>query len=188
MAYGKSASPFLLKEGVIWVGSYSSISYTDPEANFTGDILGYHKMGTINFGLSRKYAEARSGTPSKIIRKDLIQKDFMIEFESFQVNVDLFKLLMGLDQVNNAGLGLDNMFIGTDEPTQSNYGILVKGYLTSGKQFKAGMWYGKDTSEDISLKLSGTDYATTKAKFEAFESPNITTNDARNLGYFQIYT
>jgi len=191
MSYGLSTDPFLLKEGELYIGTYSSypVSTTaDPSDVFTGEKIGYFKQGTVNISMPRVYAEARSGTPSKLLRKDLTQKDLTMEAEFFQVNSDLLELLFGTDYYHNVIDGLHNHYLGSDEPEQSVNGYLLIGTLTDGTPFKMGIWTGKITSEDNALALSGTDYATLKMKVDAFVPSSTPPVDTANLGFIQLGT
>jgi len=189
MAYGQSNDPFLLKEGNIFVGTFASypVSATaDPASVFSGDNIGYFKQGTVNITVPRNYAEFRSGTPSKLIRKDLIQKDLSVEAELGQWNSDLLKLLIGTNLVTNPG-NFDNHFLGSDEPNgaSTKYGFRVVTERTDDVAFEIGIWNGISQAPDFAITLSGTDYATLKLTVTAFTVSTIA-SDVNNLGYFQI--
>jgi len=185
MSYGLSTDPFLLKEGNVYVGSFSSYptsSTANPKDAFTGDILGYFKQGTINLSMPRAYAEARAGTPSKLLRKDLIQKDLMLEFDNFQFNNDILRLIMGTDFVQNSIESLDLHYLGTDEVQQDTNGFMIETALTDGTPLNIFIWEGKVTSEDMAIALSGTEHAIIAAKIEAFVPSTSPPGDTKNLG------
>lgn len=190
MSYGLSSDPFMLKEGTLYVGTYASYPITasaDPASVYTGDNIGYFRMGTINVNIPRSFSEFRSNTPSKRVRKDLIQKDLNLECELGQWNSDLLQLIFGTTLVTNAG-NFDNHFIGSDETTGSPgttaYGYRLVTSRTDGVAFEIGIWTGRCYSESPSLTLSGTDYATLMLTVEALAVSSLA--DAYNLGYFQI--
>lgn len=198
MAFGQSNEPFLLKEGTVEIGTVTNpeligTNNTDPLSFFSGDVLGYFRQGSTNIGINRTYAEALAGTPAIRVRKDLVQKDFSIQLNIFQYNADLMNLVMGLDV--QAGYPIttpsvktvDLAHIGHDEPVQAaqKYGILLRTELTNGKPFFVLMYQGQNVSEDASLALAGTDYATPAINFQAFPAASIT-NGRRDYGVFWI--
>lgn len=183
MAYGLNKDEFWIKEGSLYVGSYSAISYNDPASNFSGDNIGYFKQGSTSFPISREYAEALAGTPAVLVRKDLTRKMMGIETDLFQVgNKDLLTLVMNTD-INVSGTN-ENHFLGHDENTPSFYGFLLDATLVDGSAVKIGIWYGQVTTEDLTLALSGTEHATIHLKVEAFPHPDIT-NEKRDYGFIQ---
>ena len=183
MSYGLSIDPFLIKEGNLFIGNFSSIDFNDPVSGFSGENLGYFKQGSIKIGLTRKYAEFLSGTPAIRVRKDLIQKDFSLEVEFAQYNKDLIKLLFGADLVQSGGL--ENLYFGSDEPVQGFYGYLLETELTDGTPFKIAMWHGKCTEENISTTLPGNDYGILKMRVDAFPHPSITDKN-KAYGFCQL--
>lgn len=182
MAFDLNTGPFLLKEGLIQIGTWSTVTAIgtagdgDPLNHFAGSNLAYFRQGTTTIEMPRSYAEARGFTPSIKLRKDLIQKDFNIMAEIFQYEIDLFELLEGMYvQAAYSGGGWDGDlgWIGSDEPTQPHYGYLITTALTDGTPFYIAMWYGKVTTEDPNVALSGTDYATINMRIEAFNHPDF---------------
>lgn len=184
--YGQNAEEFLLKEGILYVGTWNNpenIGADDmrPEAHFTPDgIIGYTKMGTTVVTMPRAYAEARTGTPSIIVRKDLIQKDLGITIENFQFSAELTQLLKGA----NSQLGYatadpapevwDIFHLGSDEPIQNARGYLLKSFLTDGSPFQVAIYFGRILTEANDIALSGTDYAVQPTTITAFPHPNFT--------------
>lgn len=188
MAYGLNANPFLLKEAYpaigTWLNPQSLTPAANPASSFTSNgILGYFRQGTEVVGISRQFATFISGTPGKIVRKDLVLKGFMLTFQMAQYNANLLALAQGLDVDTGA---YDLAWIGSDEPTQTFNGYNVPGQLTDGTPFAIAMWYGKVTSEEVGWTYSGTEHSTYELKIEAFEHPNFTnpsnTNDQHNYG------
>ena len=196
MAFSLNTEPFLLKEGKIEIGTWTNPDQIgngtigDPTGQFSGNDLGWFQQGSTNIALNRTYAEARGGTPSIILRKDLTQKDFMINLALFQYDIDTLELAKGLyvqKAYSASGFTGDLAWIGSDEPTQPYYGYLITSALTDGTPFYIGMWYGKVTTEDISDTLSGTDYSVINAQLQAFPHPNFgsTASDAQK--HYGIY-
>jgi hypothetical protein len=196
MAFGLSNQPFALKEGLIEIGTWATISQigvdaSDPLGHFSSlGYLGYAKQGSLDLQLTRQYVEAISGTPGKLLRKDLIRKQFTWMSQQFQVNVDLWKVVEGLRVqaayavTSPSAKTIDIGWIGSDEPTQLEYGFKITTALTDGTPFYIAIWNGKFTGEAIGKTLSGTDYATSEAKIEAFV--NSTLADTDNYGMYWI--
>ena len=196
--FNLNSGPFLLKEGKIQIGTFTNpqnigTNVNDPLSFFSGQFLGYFKMGTLKIMVPRKYAEFRANTPSILVRKDLIQKDFNIECELGQFDADTMELAKGtLSQKNYAvtnpvGKTLDMHWFGSDEPNIPYYGYLITSKLTNGQPAYYALWYGKNTSEDVSFGLSGTAHATTKLKVEAFPSPDfngVNVEEQKHYGMF----
>lgn len=187
MAFGLSTAPFLIKEGTMYIGTVTSpetigTDAVDPLTKFTGDPLGYIRQGSINIDISREYAEALASTPGIILRKDLIRKQFRFIGELFQVNADLLALVRGLRvQASYAvttpsAKTIDLAHIGPDEPTSAStrYAVWIQTALTNGKEFYVAMYSAQNTSEDISITLSGTDYSVSNISFEAFPHASVT--------------
>lgn len=198
MAFGLDTGPFWLKEGLVEVGAWTNITSIgvapsgDPvSVNWNGDELSYFRQGTTNVALTRSYAEARGFTPSVKLRKDLIQKDFAWNVEVFQYNADLMALARGLltQAGYNSGVGFiaDLSWVGSDEPVQPFYGYLITSELTDGTPVRIAMWYGKNTTEDIGLALSGTDYATTAFQAEAFIAPGFDATGVDAQKHYGMY-
>lgn len=186
MAYGKSKDQFLLKEGIIEIGVWTNpdliVPGVDPTSSFaTAGDLGYFQQGTVNPEVNRTFAEFLAGTPAKKIRKDLIQKEFMLTLTMAQYNTDMLALAQGLD-VDTGTYPI--AWIGTDEPTQKFNGYLLSTELVDGTPFYIAMWSGKVTSEAVGPVLPGTAHSTYEFKIEAFEHDNFVTtpNDPHNLG------
>ena len=190
----KSNQKFLLKEATkIAMGTWTSpnligTNATDPLSFFSETLdLGYVKQGTTNIMIPRSYAEFRSGTPSKIVRKDLIQKDLSIEGELGQFDSELIALLKNTLEQRNYAITVpvfgvvDMNFLGSDEPTQSETGFLMTTALTDGKPFYIGVFAGKILTEDNNIGLSGTDYATQKFTITAFDETAMG-DDQKNYG------
>ena len=188
--FGKSRDQFLLKEGIIEIGVFASPATLTP-ATFlagwtsTGD-LGYFQQGTMNVELNRTYAEFLAGTPGKLIRKDLIRKQFQITMQAAQYNADLLALAQGLDV--DSGGGLDMGWIGSDEPTQVVNGYRITTALVDGRALYIAVWAGQVTSEAVGPKLPGTAHSTFDLKVEAFEHEDFTTSpdDTHNYGAWVI--
>ena len=137
--------------------------------------------------MPRSFAEARGFTPSIKLRKDMIQKDLMIEVELFQWNKDVLNLALGTFTQGGytaAGFTGDLMWLGSDQPQQGFNAYLISSELTDGTPFKIAMWQGLITTEDSAIALSGTEHATVKANIEGFNHPNFT---ATGLGAQKHY-
>lgn len=189
MAYGKNNQELLLKEGVFYVGTWSSphliTPAVDPELSFDGpEDLGWFQQGTLDPQINREYAEFLGGTPGQLVRKDLIRKSFFIMAQFAQYNADLMELVMGL----LVELGVfDIAWIGPDEPTQSEQGYMIKTALVNGDPFMINLWSGRQTGEAIGPKLPGTAHSTYDQKAEAFPHSDFlgTANaDQRSYGMF----
>lgn len=184
MAFSQDATKLLIKEGLLLIGAYANPETigTDgeaPENKFTGAVIGHIKQGTINIGLNRTYAEFMSSTPGIKVRKDLILKAFTMVFEAGQFDVDTVELLKGFDTQKNypitvpSAKNINLHHIGSDEPIQATQGLLLQTTLTNGKAYNIGMYAARFLGEDISLALSGTDYAINGTTAESFVHPGF---------------
>lgn len=186
MAFGLDAGQQIIKEPFLQVGTWTNPDTIgngvvgNPTTLFTGDYLGYARQGTTNIGMTRAYAEARSGTPSIKINKSLIQKDLMITLEEFQYNGDIFEHSFGMytqKAYTAAGWTGDLGWYGSDEPggctgTQFN-GYMALTETVDCEPIGIAIWYGKVTTEDFSVAFSGTDFTSHALQIEAFNSPDF---------------
>ena len=102
MAY--SRDEFILKEGVIEYGTWTSPHLldgsTDPSTSFTAtDNVGYIRQGTISLMINNTWGEYLSGTPQKIIREDLIRRNYFWEFTMNQFNPDFLSIFKNLKTI-----------------------------------------------------------------------------------------
>lgn len=189
MAFGLDTGPFLIQEGTWYVGTWTDPdtigngSVGDPAALFTGDPIGWFKQGTTTINLNRTYAEAKGLTPSVKLRKDLIEKTFMFNLQLFQYSADTMELFMGLyTQAGYSAAGFTGnlMWVGPweDNCVGDFRGYLLRTQTTDCVPLNIAVWYGKVTTEDTTITLAGTDYATMPVKVEAFMSPAFTTSAA----------
>ncbi len=185
MAFAQDSEVLLIKEGVFKVGVFTNpqligTNATSPASFFTGDIIGFIKQGTISVNINRTFAEFKSSTPAIMIRKDLIEKTFTTTFESGQFDGDSIELLKGTNSQKDFNVTIpgaetwDIHHMGSDEPVQPAQGFLLDTLLTNGDRFLVAIYSGRVLGEDISIALSGTDYAITGGEVVAFPDSNFT--------------
>lgn len=187
MAHGLNRNKFLLKEGIIQIGTWNNLTTlsanSDPNSLFTSAFtLSYFQQGSLSPELNRQYAEFLAGTPAQKIRKDLIQKEWMISAQFAQYTGELMGLVQGL-KVSTGTWGTVAL-IGTDEDIQDEVGYRIVTALTDGTPFYMYIWSGKQTGEAVGPKLSGNAHSTYDFKAEAFPHPNLAAQqyDVQNLG------
>lgn len=184
MAFGLDSGPFWLKEGFLYVGDWDTpeligTDSTRPEEHFTGDQIGYIKQGTTTINMARTYAEFKAGTPAEMVRKDLVEKTFGIQFELGQFGKELFQLLKGTDSQLDYAVTIPSTetwhihHIGPDEEVQTPRGYLLKAKLTNDQLIQVAIYYGRVLSEDNNIVLAGTDYAVQAGMVTAFRHPNF---------------
>lgn len=187
MAYGYDEEQMLLKEPMtIEIGTWAPGSIapaTDPATVFTGgDNLGYMERGSFSQEIVRAFAEFRQGTPSKRIRKDIIQKDLTYVAMLAQINGDLMTLVQGLDTETGAYI---IGHIGSDEPAPTTNGFLASTTLVdTTTTFGMGMYSGRVVSENVGISPTGDAHITYEFRAEAEEDAYFVTtpNDLRNYG------
>jgi len=185
MALERNKDEFQLKEGILEKGTITApenigeVGNGDPNDSFTGgEDIGFFKQGTLNFGLTRTFAEALAGTPAIKVRKDLITKFMMISVEGFQLNAELMALDRGLlvsAGFDDSGFTGDLGFLGSDEPTQPFDAYRITTSQTDGTPLFIIFFEAKVTTEDVGLAFSGTEHVTTNIQIEAFPHPNFAT-------------
>lgn len=197
MALGRDKNPFLLREGNLFVSvandpTQIGISDVHPDAYFDFIEVGYFKMGSTKWNQPVKFAEARVSTPSIIIRKDMIQQDWGFEMDSFQFNISNIELIRGLYTIKNKVIAtptsmlVDMAFVGSDRPTPPFYTYKIESSLTDGTPLKAYFWYVQNTTEDLTLALSGTEHAVQKLKGEGFPHPSFGTSTADTWKHYGL--
>lgn len=198
MSYGFNSNKFLIKEGTIQVGTWTTphligTNNTDPLQYFSGNVLGYFKQGTLKPMLNRNFAEFLANTPGILVRKDLIRKQFHFDLELAQFNADTLALAMGTYQIAGYSITtptiktVDLNFFGSDQPVQNPLGYLITTATVDGKAFYMAGWSMVNTSEDVSPTLSGTAHATIKCKFEAFPSLDFAGLPTENQQHYGLY-
>jgi hypothetical protein len=200
MAFSLQSGPFWLKEGTLEVGTVTNPqnigqNNTDPRTFFTGTPLGYIRQGTINISLTREFAEFIANTPGILIRKDLIRKQFALEFEVGQFDGDVMERLnattsqKGYSVTTPSAQTWDLHHIGSDEPTLVEAAYMLEATLTNGWPIIVMVYAGKMTAEDISKTLAGTDYAVNTGRIEAFVHSGFTTAQAdKHYGLMAVKT
>lgn len=182
----KNKDEFILKEGLIQYGTWTDpdliVPGTDPTTSFTatGD-LGYIRQGSISVGLADTFAEYLSGTPQKIIRKDLIRRNYTWQFTANQFNSTAYTVLYNFD----VDTGLYTLaWIGSDAPVKTRYGWLLTGTKVDGTAIYIAIWAGEIVTETKDLKFAGTDYVDIPVMIQAFEHADFisTPNDQHNYG------
>jgi hypothetical protein len=109
-----------------------------------------------------------------MVRKDLIFKNFAIEFALGQFDGDPMELLKSTNSQKAYAVTIpgaqtwDLHHIGSDEPALTEQAYMLETTLTDGTDFIVMVYAGKMTAEDVSLALSGTDYAVNNGRIEAF--------------------
>lgn len=194
MAFGRNNREVVLNEGFMQYGVWTNpetigISGTNWETQFVGDDLGIIETGTAKGDVMRGLLELLSGTPQKLERKDLIRKQFVIEGNLMQLDLDTVALVtQGLKTAYvDAPYVADIVHIGTEEDICSTAvnGFLVTLKAQDCKPVYLGMWDSIITSETASLLATGNKYATLAMKAEARPHANfsqIYPETARNLG------
>lgn len=185
MAYNREI--FILKEGSIqygtWTDPHTLTPATDPLTSFTAtDNLGYLRQGSINIMLNDEFVEYLSGTPQKIIRKDLIRRNFQIECVANQFNSAAYDILYNCDVDTGA---YDLAWIGNDTPVPTRRGWLFTGQKVNGNAIYVAIWAGEVVTEDKSMAFPGTDYVDMPVTIQAFEGDSFTganANDEHNYG------
>jgi hypothetical protein len=196
MAFGNNSDRFLLKEGVLRVGTITNpenigTNNTDPRTFFSGDDIGYIRRGTVSVNLNREYATFESDTPAEMIRKDLIRKSFNITFEHGQFNADVVELLKGTNSQKSYSVSTPNSqtwnlhHLGPDEPTKTRQAYELEAELTNGEIYIVYLYSGEMLAEDISEERSGDDYVVQSGNIQAFPHPNFTSSvtNARQKSY-----
>lgn len=164
----------LLKEPNIQIGVWNNVDLitpaVDPLTFFTPNTLGdfgYVRQGSINIQFNDAFVEYRVGTPNLVIRKDLIQRDFMLAFTANQWGAELTELI----QNSLTELGPYNLnHIGNDAPVKPRLGILLDGQLVDGSRIYFAMYAAEVTTEDKSATFPGTDYVDRPVMLQAFQA------------------
>jgi hypothetical protein len=200
MATAFDSERFLLKEGTLKVGTWTNpedigTNATSPLSFFSGVEIGYFQQGSINIDIPREYAEFLSNTPGTLIRKDLVRKQFAIEFSLGQFDGEAINLLknttsqLGYSVTTPSAQTWDIMHMGSDEPVQAAQGFLLETALTNGDTFLVGIYAGRLLTEDNSIAISGTEHAVQPGRIDAFVHPNFTTAQAdKHYGLLAVQT
>lgn len=185
MAFNRNE--FVLKEATIEYGAWTDPHLLTPASNPTSsftvtDNVGFIRQGTIVMGFNDEFVEYRSGTPYKIIRKDLIGRVYTWAFTANQFNATLLTFFYNID----VDTGTYNLhWIGNDAPVKPRYGYLATGTRVDGTNFWAAIWSGEIVTEDKSLTFSGTDYVDIPIMIQAFQGDTFVdanANDEHNYG------
>lgn len=180
---------FILKEATIqygtWANPHAIVPGTNPSSSFTATgNFGYIRMGTVKVGLNDTFAEYKAGTPHKMIRKDLLERIYTLEFTANQFNPTNYQIFYNLD-VDSGTYNLG--WIGSDAPVKTRYGFLLTGTKVDGTSVYIAVWAGEVTTEDKSLTFSGTDYVDIPVKIQAFEGDTFAANPNDEHNYGMIY-
>ena len=188
MPFGNSKDQQLLKEFTIKVGTIAApetigTDNTDPRTKFTGDLIGYIETQTQNYQFPREYTELLNGTPQQLIRKDMIRKQFFIEANLTQWNIDLLELVFGFTTQPAYAITIpdvqthDLAHIGPEEGGACAGGVFFA-YMAESEFVNCDptyiiMYEGIQTSESLALTFGGG-YVTYPMKVEATPAPTVT--------------
>jgi len=168
----------LIKEGYMYLGevvdpvNIGQPGDGDPLAHFNSfGPVGYTQQGTTSTVINREYATPVFNTPGVDIRTDLTRKEVMINFSSFQIDPNIWELNEGMyvirDYTANGFTG-DIGFIGSDEPTQRRYAVLLETTLVDGTKYSNLFYSARVMSANVGEERSGTEHVTRPVEMRCF--------------------